>query len=62
MFISKYKNIGYAVIAFFLIMAFWNGIIGWMYEKNAWLIGCENKTWLCVLLGVCCVAILVHIH
>ncbi len=61
MFISKYKSIGYAVLAFFLIMAFWNGITGWMYEKNAWLIECENKIWLCVLLGVCCVAILVHI-
>lgn len=61
MLISRHKGIGYAVLAFFLIMAFWNGIVGWMLGVNAWLIGCEDKTWLCVLLGLCSSAIVLHI-
>lgn len=61
MLISRHNNIGFAVLTFLLIMAFRNGIVGWIYDKNAWLIGCENKTWLCALLGVCSAAIVVHI-
>lgn len=59
-YLQQHSWFNFAIVSFLLIMSFWNGIMGWMWDKNIDADEWKSQAWISALCVFCAIILVVR--